>query len=324
MKPVLELVPLLELIRPQMEQVESILHQVAASADEPLRSRLRASFDGGKRLRPALVVLAGQVFVPSSPRFHKLAAAVETLHTATLVHDDLVDGSHLRRGRSTLHTVWPAGAAVLAGDYLLASAAGLIGELEEPTLLRVLTDALRAMCAGEIQQMFAQPGRHRTRGEYYRAIDAKTASLCAAATEMAARLAAAGEAQAAALHCFGRELGLAFQIADDVLDFVGDETALGKPAGSDLRQGIVTLPVLWYLERCDGDSPVQAVLAGERDARQVQAAIEAVRESGAIEAALAEARTHAQLGQDALAGLPDNDARQMLHTLATLVVVRNR
>ena len=180
------------------------------------------------------------------------------------------------------------------------------------------------MCAGEIQQMFAHQGRRRSRGEYYRAIDAKTASLCAAATEMAARLAGTDEAHAAALHRFGRELGLAFQVADDVLDFVGNETTLGKPAGSDLRQGIVTLPVVLYLERCDGDNPVQAVLAGERDATHVQAAIEAVRESRAIEAALAEANTHAQLAQDALAGQPDNDARQMLHTLATLVVERSR
>jgi geranylgeranyl pyrophosphate synthase len=213
---------------------------------------------------------------------------------------------------------------VLAGDYLLASAAGLIAELDEPTLLRVLTDALRAMCAGEIQQMFSHQGRHRSRDEYYRAIDAKTASLCAAATEMAARLAGATEVQAGELHRYGRELGLAFQIADDVLDFIGDEHALGKPAGSDLRQGIVTLPVLWYLEHRGGDDLVQAVLAGECDATQARAAIEAVRQSGAIEAALDEARTHAELSQKALASLPDNDARRILHALASLVVERSR
>jgi len=160
--------------------------------------------------------------------------------------------------------------------------------------------------------------------DYYRRIEAKTASLCAAATEMAGILAGAGESQIATLRRFGLELGTAFQIADDVLDFIGDEAQLGKPAGSDLRQGLMTLPTLWYLERIEDDAPVNAVLSGQRDTEHVRTAIEAICSSGAIEASLAEARAHAEQSQEALATLPDNASRQILYSLAEYVVERRR
>jgi len=162
------------------------------------------------------------------------------------------------------------------------------------------------------------------REDYYRSIEAKTASLCAAATEMAGILAGAGESQIAGLRHFGRELGMAFQIADDVLDFIGDETQLGKPAGSDLRQGLTTLPTLCYLERVEDGAPVYAVLFGQRETEHVRAAIAAVCSSGAIEAALAEARAHARRSQDALVTLPNNVSRQTLCSLAEYVVERRR
>ena len=320
----LEFVALLEPLRPYLEATERILQQVAAEAKHPLDERLREALAGGKRLRPVLVILAGQVFVPSSLPFYKLAAAVETLHTATLVHDDVVDGSRLRRGRRTMHTTWPVGAAILAGDYMLARAAGLVAEIGDPQLLRILTDALRAMCAGEIQQMFTAEGSLPTREAYYCAIDAKTASLLAAATVMSARLAGASEQQALALRRYGRELGIAFQITDDVLDFEGDERMLGKPSGSDLRQGMVTLPTLLYLESAPGDGPVQAVLAGDRDPIRVRQAVQAIRNSSAIQAAQAEARGHARAGELALDSLPQSNAVEMLRALAALVVERCR
>ncbi len=349
---------MLEPIRSQMERVERLLFDTLAQVEEPLGSRLRRSLGGGKRLRPALVILVGQMFASSAPPlsppigekasaapFHSLAAAVEVLHTATLIHDDLVDEAPLRRGRKTLHTIWPAGATVLAGDYLLAQAASLIAETEHPRILKVFAETLCTMCAGEIRQIFITKGKTKGkqshshaaveqtaldatgrygREDYYRSIEAKTASLCAAATEMAGLLAGAGEPQIAALRRFGRELGMAFQIADDVLDFTGDEAQLGKPAGSDLRQGLITLPTLCYLERAEDDAPVNGVLSGQRDDEHVQAAIEAVCSSGAIEAALAEARDHARQSQEALATLPDNDSRHMLCSLAEYVVERRR
>ena len=352
METTLRLVSLLEPIRPQMERVERLLYETLAQVEEPLGLRLRRSLGGGKRLRPALVVLVGRMFasctsplIPpmggrtSAASFHSLAAAVEMLHIATLIHDDLVDGAPLRRGRETLHTVWPAGATVLAGDYLLAQAASLVAELERPRILKIFAETLCIMCAGEIRQMFVtrgEQGHSRVaveqtaldsigrcgREEYYRSIEAKTASLYAATTEMAGVLAGAEESQVVALRRFGRELGMAFQIVDDVLDFIGDEAQLGKPAGSDLRQGLITLPTLCYLERVEDGASINAVLSGQRDDEHVRVAIEAVCSSGAIEASLAEARAHARQSQEALATLPDNGSRHTLCSLAEYVVER--
>ena len=321
MKASLQLIPLLEPIRSEIEQVECLLNETLAKVEEPLSSMLRRSL-GGKQVRPALVVLVGRMFASPPAPFHNLAAAVDMLHAATLIHDDLVDEAPLRRGRETLHTIWPTGATVLAGDYLLGRATSLIAELERPRILKVFAEILCTMCAGEIKRMLVTKGKHSRREDYYHSVEAKTASLFAASTEMAGLLAGAEELQIAALRRFGRELGIAFQIVDDVLDFIGDEAQLGKPAGSDLRQGLITLPILCYLERAEDDAPVNAVLSGQRDEERVRAAIEAVCSSGAIEAALAEAQAHARRSQEALATLPDNASRQMLCSLAEYVVER--
>jgi len=311
-----------------MERVERLLHETLASVEEPLGPMLDRLLDGGKRLRSALVVLTGQVFGASGRPFHNLAAALDMLHAATLIHDDVMDGSPLRRGHETLHTVWPARAAVLAGDYLLGQATALIADLEHPRIYKGFAAILCTMCAGEIRQTLVTRGRYRRREEYYRSSEAKTAALFAATTEMAGLLAGAGEHEVAALRRFGREFGLAFQIVDDVLDLTGDEAQLGKPAGSDLRQGLVTLPILCYLERAEDDNPVSAVLSGQRDeallSEHVRAAIEAVCSSGAIEAALEEARGHVRRSQEALATLPGNAARRTLWALAGYVVERRR
>lgn len=323
MKTSLQLIPLLEPIRPEMEQVECLLHETLAKVEEPLSSMLRRSL-GGKQVRPALVILVGRMFASSSAPFYSLAAAVDMLHAATLIHDDLVDEAPLRRGRETLHTICPTGATVLAGDYLLGRATSLMAELEHPRILKVFAETLCTMCGGEIKRMLVTKGKHSRREDYYHSVEAKTASLFAASMEMAGLLAEAEELQIAALRRFGRELGIAFQIVDDVLDFIGDEAQLGKPAGSDLRQGLITLPILCYLERAEDDAPVNAVLSGQRDEEHVRAAIEAVCSSEAIEAALAEARAHARRSQEALATLPDNASRQMLYSLAEYVVERRR
>ena len=324
MRTPLHLIPLLEPIRPELERVAGLLHETLAAVEEPLSSMLRRSLDGGKQMRPALVILVGRMFAASTVPFYSLAAAVDMLHTATLIHDDLLDGAALRRGREPLHTIWPAGATVLAGDYLLGQATSLVAALEHPRVLNAFGEVLCTMCAGEIRRMLVTQGKHRRREDYYRSIEAKTASLFAASTEMAGVLAGAGEPQIAALRRFGRELGMAFQIVDDVLDFVGDEAQLGKPAGSDLRQGLITLPVLCYLERVEDDGPVSAVLSGQQDEKHVRAVIEAICSSGAIEASLAEARAHARRSQEALATLPDDAPRQMLSTLAEYIVERRR
>ena len=205
---------------------------------------------------------------------------------------------------------------------MLGQAISLIAELEHPRILRAFGALLRTMCAGEIRETLVMRGRHGSREEYYRSIEARTTSLFAAGAEMAAILAGAPEAQIAALRRFGCELGIAYQIVDDVLDVIGDEAQLGKPAGSDLRQGLITLPILRYLEQTAGDSPVRAALAGECSEECLRAAMEVVRSSGAIEGALDEARAHARRGQEALAMLPAGLPRRMLCDLAEYVVER--
>jgi geranylgeranyl pyrophosphate synthase len=316
------LIPLLEPIREDMEGVQRVLDVKLAEVGEPLQAVLRSRVGGGKRLRAALVVLTAHLFERSAVPFYALAAAVEMLHAATLIHDDVVDDSPLRRGQAALHTVWPTGATVLAGDYLLARSASLVAELEHPALLKVFGDTLCTMSAGEIRQMFAAGERGDPRAEYYRGIEAKTASLFAGAMQMAGMLAGAGEVQVAALRRFGRELGMAFQIVDDVLDLVADDAELGKPGGSDLRQGLVTLPILLYLEEVLDNEAVVAVLAGQRDEVHVQAAMQAIRCSGAVAASLAEARAYARRAEEALLTLPDTPSRHMLAALAEYVVAR--
>jgi len=313
---------LLEPIRAEMKRVEELLQAGVARLEPPLCAMLEHVLAGGKRLRPAFVTLTGKLFSRDTSPFVHLGTAVEMLHTATLIHDDIVDQSALRRGRRTLHTVWPVREAVLAGDHLLAQAAALVAALRRPAVLEVFAETLCAICAGQIRQTSAEEGRRRSREEYLRSIEAKTASLIIGALEMGGLLADASADQIAALRDFGHGFGLAFQIADDVLDLSGDEVALGKPPGSDLRQGVITLPTLCHLERGE-DEDVCAVLAGRTDTDAVDAAIAAIRASGAIDAALAEGRLHAREGQRALGGLPDNAFRRILHCLADYVVGRD-
>ncbi len=315
-------VPLLEPIRAEMDEVERLLQAAVTQAEAPLRGALAGALLGGKRLRPALVILAGRACGASGTPFHRLGAALDMLHAATLIHDDLVDGAALRRGRATLHTAWPTAAAVLAGDYMLGEAVTLVAELGSPRIVQAFGGLLRAMAAGQIADVLGVGGAD-SRASYERAIEAKTASLFVAAMEMAGLLAAADEPELAALRGYGRELGLAFQIADDVLDLVASEAELGKPAAGDLRRGLATLPVLCYLERVQHGGPVRAVLAGRRDEALVQAAVEAIRASGAIEEALAEAGAHVRQAQAALAALPEGEARQLLGRLAEYVIERN-
>jgi len=318
-----QLVPALEPIRPHMEQVACLLDARLAGVREPLRSALCRSLGAGKQLRPALVILVGQLLGAAPTPLTALAAAVDMLHTATLIHDDLVDGAALRRGRETIHTRWSVGAAVLAGDYMLAEATSLIAQLAHPSVFAVFSDLLCRMCSGEITNLFLSAGERYSPESYYRGIEAKTALLFAAAAEMAALLAGADAPQATALRCFGREFGMAYQIVDDVLDLIGDEARLGKPVGSDLRRGVITLPVLVYLEGAPEDDPVRGALSAGADEGHVRAAIAALRASAAVEVALAQACAHVEQGKAALAGVPDNAYRQMLCAVAEFVVTRS-
>jgi geranylgeranyl pyrophosphate synthase len=304
-----------------IHSVEAILQDIQSQMQEPLRSMLKTSLHGGKRLRPALVMQSGQLFKMSRKRTHLLAAAVEVLHSATLIHDDIVDNASLRRGRKTIQSIWSAGATVLAGDYLLAHAVCLISQLENPEVLKILAETLYTMSAGEIDYHYSQKDRKR-REVYFQSINAKTASLFAGSMEMVGVLAGAKKNMVSALTNFGRDFGIAYQIVDDVLDIISDAKSLGKPVGSDLTQGIITLPVICYLERGRDDEVIRKILSGKGNRKDISVAIVMIRKSGAIEDALNEAKAHARKCKAALSRLPSSKPRQALYDLVDYVVER--
>jgi geranylgeranyl pyrophosphate synthase len=279
---------------------------------------------GGKRVRPALALLVGQMYPSQKNGLVALAGAIEMLHTATLVHDDLIDGALLRRGNPTLNATWTPGATVLTGDYLFARAADLAAQTDNVRVMRLFAQTLMVICSGEIKQMFNRSA-DLSRQRYYDRIYAKTAALFAVATEAAGVLGDAPPSAAMALRDYGENLGMAFQIVDDVLDFVGDEERLGKPVGSDLRAGLVTSPTLWFLEKHGDQKILSAILDnGRKDQVSIEDAVVAIRNSGAIEASLDEALQFARKSQITLEVLPSGEQRDALWELSEFVVERNR
>ena len=308
-------------VNKDLNKIETITNGVGSGVQVPLSSMLEYSLGGGKRLRSALVVLTGSLYKVQKRKLHILAAAVEVLHSATLIHDDLVDNSLLRRGHKTLNALWPPGATVLAGDYLLARSVSLIAELENPDILGVFAEALYTMSAAEITYHYSRQNK-KTRDVYFRSIDAKTASLFSAAAHMVGLLAGSTKTDIASLSMFGREFGIAYQIVDDVLDYVGTESQLGKPAGSDMVDGVITLPAICYLERHPDDKSIDRIISGKMDRRELSTFLTMVRESGAIQDALEEARAHTRKCKGVLAKLPAGRPRQSLMDLLDYIVER--
>ncbi len=310
-------------INNDLKKIEAMIQSVGSDVQVPLSSMLKHSLVGGKRLRPAFIMLVGDLFKVQKQKLYVLAAAVEVLHSATLIHDDLVDDSSRRRGRKTLNVMWPQGAAVLAGDYLLARSVSLVSELNDPEIVGVLARALYTMSAGEINYHFS--GTHKDNREvYFQTIKAKTAALFSAAARMVGLLAGQNKADLSPLDRFGHEFGIAYQIVDDVLDYIGTEKRLGKPAGSDLAGGVITLPFICYLERHPEDQTIERVLSGKYNRGDLTAALRLIRESGAIDDALEQARVHARKCKGALAELPAARSRQTLFDLIDYIVERTR
>ena len=319
----MKVIPIFELIREDLERVERKMREVSSIEYQQLRAALDYLLgSGGKRLRPALVVLASKFHPADVDKVTSLAAAVETLHTATLIHDDLIDNALLRRGNPTLNAMWNSAATVLTGDYLFARAAAFAAETQSVRVVSIFAQTLMTICGGELRQIFGDDEQQRAREYYYQRIYSKTASLFAASTETGAILSNAPEPEVQALRDYGYNLGMAFQIVDDVLDFTGDEKELGKPIGSDLRQGVVTLPTIYFLEANPGEELITRALRGQDDG--VQAVIEMIKESGAIESSMNEAKEFITRGRDALSILPHNEYRQAMLDLADFVIERRK
>jgi geranylgeranyl pyrophosphate synthase len=331
-------IPLLEPLAADLELVERKLREPVHLDYPQLTAVLHTLLDsGGKRLRPGLALLAGHLFTERIDRdkLVSLAASVEMLHTATLVHDDLIDGALIRRGSTTLNARWSSGATVLTGDYLFARAAALAAETDHVRVMAIFANTLMTICTGELRQIFdrhdvpcldSEAAWQAALQRYNERIHAKTASLFAAATQSAAVLGGASPAEETALRDYGRSLGMGFQIIDDVLDFEGDEGVLGKPVGSDLREGIVTLPALHYLRSHPQDERLAAVVRGDAaeadNSQLVHEVVDAIRESGAVALAMDRAREFVACSQAALAGLAPSKTREMMLALADYAISR--
>lgn len=312
-------------LRGELEGVELQLASIAEGVDVPLLGQLirHVLQIKGKRMRPTLAFLSARFGCYPVDRLTRLATAVELLQTASLIHDDLVDDSATRRGIVTLHRIASAKASVLVGDYLFAKSAHFATSTNSLDVMHLFARTLAAMSEGELREVSNASNDDRTLDQYYRRIEGKTASLFVAATEGGAILSEIGPDGELALREYGLNLGLAFQIADDILDFVGTEQELGKPVGGDLRQGTLTLPVLWALDQPNDGSLLRRVVEAEDPTdEQVRAAVAYIAASPAIPFAQREADQFASRAKAALRDLPDGEAKERLEGLADYAVRR--
>lgn len=285
---------------------------------------------GGKRLRPLLTISAAQLcdygsFSKGGTAHHKLAAAVEFIHSATLLHDDVVDESALRRGKKPANLIWGNSASILVGDFLFARAFNLMVETDSMEALGILSNASSVIAEGEVQQLAALRNLAMTEADYMKVIQAKTAALFAAATEVAPVIAQRPAAERNALREFGLKLGLAFQLVDDALDYGGMASALGKSIGDDFREGKMTLPVIRSLQDAsDEDRAFWRRVIVDHDQQDVdlERAVSLLRQSGALESTMELAKQYSQDAAQALNVFPVSPLRDTLKELAGFVVAR--
>jgi geranylgeranyl pyrophosphate synthase len=309
-------------MRPDLRRVEERLER-AAQVDSPVVADLVVGLvrAGGKRLRPLVLLLAGRAYNYDLDTLVTAGAGIELLHTASLVHDDTVDRAALRRGRPTLNSVLSSGAVILLGDFLFAQSAMLAAATNSPRVVSIFASTLADICDGQLQEMFMAHRLDQTREEYERRIFGKTASLFAGAAEMGALIGQAPESHVRALRQFGADVGMAFQIVDDVLDLREGTSQLGKPAGHDLTQGTVTLPTMIYAAglppASDAMARLQGVVSGDLEsAADVERVVQEIRESGALEVAIQEAERYAEQAKLQALVVPDSETREMLEEIA--------
>ena len=306
-----------------LQEVEALLRSQSDGAHPDLGAALEHLLSsGGKRIRPALGLLTAQMLGAPQDKLITLAAAVELLHTATLVHDDLIDGALLRRGNPTLNARWSPPATVLTGDFIFARAAKLAADTDHLPLMKLFAETLAVIVNGELTQLLT--ARELTsRENYYKRIYAKTASLIEMTTRAAAMISPVDETVVESMRLYGYNLGMAFQIVDDVLDFTGEQAEVGKPVGSDLLQGLVTLPAIYYAEAHPDDPDVICLTSGSySEHERMERLVLAVRKSSGVKQSLDEAQEYIQKALQPLAGMPDGVERQALEDLARYTVTR--
>lgn len=280
---------------------------------------------GGKRLRPILCLLAAQACGYRGPRVLSLATAIEYIHTATLLHDDVIDNAQLRRGRPSCNAIWDNKMSVLVGDFLYCQASSLIAKDGDLQVLRSITDATTTTTEGEVLEITKSRDLRLGEAEYFKIVEFKTGMLMACSTQVGAIIAKASPAAEKALEDYGMHLGIAFQLADDVLDYVSVEAEFGKEKGVDLKEGKITLPLLYALERCSEEEREiirDATISARRDI--FLKVLDILKKHGAIDYALQMASDRKEAAKTSLAILPDSPAKQALIRLADYVIERKK
>lgn len=315
-----------ELVQGDLDKVEERLKSVSKVDFTYLSELLDYSLQSvGKRIRPILTLLSGKFYNCNLEHLVTMATSVEVMHTATLVHDDAVDKSSMRRGRPTIYTVWGEDRAVLLGDYLFAKATEFATDTHNLQVIRLTSQTLMTISSGELNQAFNAFNLNQTREDYFRRVSRKTASLFSLATESGAILSQAPEESIEILKDYGHNLGIAFQIVDDILDFIGTEKELGKPIGSDLAQGTLTLPAMLVLERYPDDNPVKRLFQEDGDRQKhIPLAIELIGNSSIVQECYNVAADYCAKACRNLSRLPDVPSRQALIQLADYIVRRKK
>jgi len=311
-------------IKDDLVKIEQSLESIA-NVDTPLLSQLLEYLlkNGGKRIRPSLTLLAGKFHSYDLSLLIPMATAVELLHNATLVHDDIVDNAPTRRGKKSISQAWGEASALLLGDYLFARAGKLVASTRNLRVVKLFAQTLMTISSGELAQINVFFDRKRARDHYYKWIDAKTACLFSMATESGAVLSQSPEPVIEALIDYGHNFGMAFQIIDDVLDFTGQEDEMGKPVGSDLIEGAVTLPSIIFAESNPDGNLIKSIIEN-KDRDKVALVVDKIRNSPIIDECLAIASDFGAKACKALEKVPDNSARQSLIDLATYVIKRRK
>jgi len=312
-------------VEDELALVEENLKAIAA-VEYPWLAELLSYIlaSGGKRIRPTLTLLAGKFHSYNLDLLIPMATGMELLHTATLIHDDTIDSSLMRRGKPTTTSIWGGGIATLTGDYLFAKAAELVSSTGNTRATMLFSQTLVTICSGELEQSFTSFRENQTRESYFRRIGNKTASLFSTATESAGILSEAPEEVVQALKKYGYDLGIAFQVVDDILDFVGQDEELGKPAGSDLLQGTMTLPALLLQEQHPDDNPIADIFNDDHKEQNLKLAIEMIRNSEIITECYRTAQSLAAKAKESLDILPPNPCNRALLEIADYVVERKR
>lgn len=318
---------LAEALAEDMTAVNIMIRERMASKHAPRIPEVTAHLveAGGKRLRPMLVLAAARLLGYAGPHHVHLAATVEFIHTATLLHDDVVDESARRRGRPTANLLWDNKSSVLVGDYLFARAFQLMVEPANLRVLDILANASATIAEGEVLQLTAAQDLGTTEEVYLQVVRGKTAALFSAATEAGAEIAGGTPAQVQALFDYGDALGIAFQIVDDLLDYGGSAAAIGKNTGDDFRERKLTLPLIKAVAKADDAERafwVRVIEKGQQAEGDLEQAMAIMARHGAMEAARKDALAWAARAQAALQALPQHPLRDMLDDLAAYVVAR--